>query len=135
MKYSRSVFTSVAFFSSSTSIRLLGKKFSVKYSLGLVDWLCVCCQNSSNKNPNVGVYFFACVKLDCNVAGTLLSAKFRTHPAGSPNDLPGVRFVRWMAFAAITPNVPLLVASAVPAGRRSGGHWAGSVFTFAGIIR
>ena len=67
MKYSRSVFTSVAIFSSCTSICLLGKKFYIKYSPGLVDWLCVCCQNSSNKNLNVVFYFFAYVKVDHNV--------------------------------------------------------------------
>lgn len=74
MKYSRSVFTSVAIFSSCTSICLLGKKLSIKYSLGLVDWLCVCAARTVQIKTLMLFFnfFFAYVKLDHNVTETLL---------------------------------------------------------------
>lgn len=46
VKYSRSVFTSVDIFSSSTSIWLLGQKTNFKCILGLIDWWCALCQDS-----------------------------------------------------------------------------------------
>lgn len=80
MKYSRSVFTSVAIFSSHPSICLLGKKLYIKYSLGLADWLGGCCQNCSNKKLNVVFYFSAYVKLPYNVRPT---SKLQTPALGS----------------------------------------------------